>query len=248
MVNNAIVLRRQRGGNRSRAVIRTVNRPVPNKSSSMLPSKGSGRVTTQSTSRHYLSNATRYQSQQVLSSSQSVYPVGSQFLAGTQTFSGEQLSASAQAFIQNYDKYKISNVEIFVNLAQRSRQGQVDRSVPVDVWFYEDADCDSSTQTSWLRTRDRRNLGNVTLTSINPKMRLMSFEPTPTYVANATVSQSPTNIVPAKGKWLDALNLSQQMAGFRFFAACPQVDTQGQTYEFDIYMTTRYTVVMQQPI
>jgi hypothetical protein len=213
----------------------------------MLPVKGAGRVTSQTTTRHYLSDAVEYNSVQVLSATQSVYPVGSQFVAGTQTFSALGLSPNAQSFIQSYDKYKITNVEIFCNLAQKTR-GAVDKNVPVDIWFYEDVDCDSATQTSWLRTRDRRNLGNVTLNSFRPKARLLSFEPTPSFATTSVTSQSPANIVAQKGKWLDALNLSQQMAGFRFFAACPQVDVQGQTYDFSLFITTRFTVACSQPI
>jgi hypothetical protein len=216
--------------------------------SSMLPAKGAGRVTSQTTTRHFLSDAVEYNSQQVLSSSQSVYPIGSQFVAGTQVFSGLNLSSNAQNFIQNYDKYKITNVEIFANLAAKSKSGAVDKNIPVDIWFYEDADCDSTSQTSWLRTRDRRNLGNVTLNAFKPKARLLSFEPTPSFAANSATSQNPANIVVKKGQWIDALNLSQQMAGFRFFAACPQVDPQSQSYDFSLFITTRYTVATQQPI
>jgi hypothetical protein len=216
--------------------------------SSMLPASGAGRVSSQTSTRHYLSDATEYTSEQVLSATQSLFPVGSQFVAGTQTFSANQLSSNAQGFIQSYDKYKITNVEIFANLASKSKSGSVDKNIPVDIWFYEDSDCDSVTATSWLRTRDRRNLGNVTLNAFKPKARLLSFEPTPSFNATSVQSQSPTNIVLNKGKWLDALNLSQQMAGFRFFAACPQVDASGQSYDFSIYLTTRYTVALQQPI
>lgn len=221
---------------------------VVNTTSSMLPAKGAGRVTSQTTTRHYLTNAREYTSQQVLSSSQSVYPIGSQFVAGTQTFSAAELSQSAQSFVQSFDKFKITNVEIFANLAQKSKTGGVDKNIPVDIWFYEDADTDSSTQSSWLRVRDRRNLGNVTLNALKPKARLLSFEPTPSFAVNSTTSQSPSNLVIKKGAWLDAANLSQQMAGFRFFAACPQVDALGQSYEFALYLTTRMTVATQQPI
>jgi len=227
-------------GRGSRALVPTT--------SSMLPAKGAGRVTSQTATRHFLSDAREFNSEQVLSTSQSVFPVGSQFVAGSLTFSGEQLSSSARAFIQSYDKYKITGVEIFCNYVAKSRNGSVDRNVPVDIWFYEDADCDSSTQTSWLRTRDRRNLGNVTLNAFKPKSRLMAFEPTPTYNVSPVTSQSPSNVVPTKGKWLDALNLSQQMAGFRFFAACPQTDASGQSYDFSLYFTTRYSIALQQPI
>lgn len=214
----------------------------------MLPAKGAGRVSQQTSTRHYLTNAREFVSEQTLSSSQSVYPVGSQFVAGTLTFSASELSVAAQSFIQSFDKYKITNVEIFVNLASRTKSGSVDKNIPVDMWFYEDADCDSAVQTSWTRTRDRRNLGNVTLNSFTPKKRLLSFEPTPSFAVNTTNSLSPSNLVLKKGQWLDALALAQQMAGFRFFAACPQVDSSGQSYEFALYLTSRLTVALQQPI
>lgn len=236
---------------KSTAVVRRPNNRravVLSNTSSMLPTKGAGRVTSQTTTRHYLARANAFVSESVLSTSQSLYGLGSQFTAGTLTFSAEQLSAAAKIFIQSFDKYQITNVEIFVTFTARSLTGKVERNVPVNLWFYEDTDCDSASATSWLRVRDRRNLGMVTLNSLTPMKRLLSFKPTPSYDTSSVISQSPSNIVPKKGQWLDALNLSQQMAGFRFFGACPAQDSSAQSYEFKLDFSARYTVSMQQPI
>jgi len=231
----------RRPGNNRRAV-------VVSNTSSMLPTKGAGRVTAQTTTRHYLANSKAFVSETVLSTTQSIYGLGSQFTAGTLIFSAEQLSAAAKVFIQSFDKYQISNIEIFVTYTIKSLTGRVERNAPVNLWFYEDTDCDASSATSWLRVRDRRNLGMVTLNSLTPMKRLLSFKPTPSYDTSTVVSQSPANIVPKKGQWLDALNLSQQMAGFRFFGASPAQDSSAQSYEFKLDFSTRYTVSMQQPI
>lgn len=221
---------------------------VTSNTSSMLPTQGAGKVQANVTSRTYLSNSRRYLSQNVLSTTQSLYGVGSTFTQGTLTFSAEQLSAAAQVYIQNYDKYKITGIEIFVTMGAESLNGSVDKNVPVNLWFYEDTDCDSGTQTSWTRVRDRRNLGMVSLNAFTPTKRLLSFQPTPSFDTQTTLSQSPANIVPRKGQWIDALNLAQQMAGFRFFAACPQQDSGTASYRWNLNFTARYTIMLTQPI
>jgi len=192
--------------------------------------------------------ANRFTSEQVLSSTQSPFGLGSQFCAGTLTTSAEQLSTSAKSWIQTHDRYRIKEVEIFVTVTARSKDGAVDRNVPVTIYFYEDTDCESVTQTSWIRVSDRDNLGRVVVNSFTPSFRLITFTPTISFNPNTATSQSPANVILKKNTWLDALNLSQQMAGFRFFAASPQFDTSGQSYEFDVTFETRYTIDACQPI
>jgi hypothetical protein len=193
-------------------------------------------------------DASRLESQQTLSGTQSPYPVGSQFVAGSFTYSAEQLSSSARTWIQSYDRFRIKNVEIFVTGTARSKNGSVDKTVPIVVYYYEDTDCNSATQTSWIRVSDRDNLGKCVLTAMAPSQKLISFTPTVSFDPNTTTSQSPANVIPPKNTWLDAVNLSQQMAGFRFFAASPQVDATGETFKFDVTFETRYTVEVCQPI
>lgn len=187
-------------------------------------------------------------SQQVLSSSQSPFPVGSQFSAGTILFSASELSNNATEWIQKADKFRITSVEVFVTLVSRIKGGgNVDKTIPVEIYFYEDTDADPATQTSWIRTSDRDNLGRVVLHATNPSMRLITFKPTVSLAAS-TDDQSPSNIVPTKNQWLDALSLNQLHSGVRWFSATPQLDTSGQSFEYSLAFSYRYCVEVCQPI
>lgn len=186
-------------------------------------------------------------SQQVLSASQSLFPVGSQYTSSTILFAANELSTNAIEWIQKHDKYRISQVELFATLVTRSRNSAVDRTAPVELYFYEDTDADPTTTTSWIRTSDRDNLGRVVLNAFHPSQRLITFKPTVSYAAGA-VDQNPANVVPKKDMWLDALSINQLYSGVRVFSACPQTDSSGQSYEYSIAFTYRLTIEAMQPL
>lgn len=187
------------------------------------------------------------QSDQVLSASQSPFPVGSQITGTTLLFAANELSTNALEWIQKHDKYRISEAEVFVTLTTRSRGTNIDRTAPVEVYFYEDTDADPATATSWIRTSDRDNLGRVVLNAFHPSQRLITFKPTVTLAAGA-VAQNPANIVPGKNVWLDALSVNQFYSGLRVFSACPQTDSQGQSYEYTLSFSARLTIEAMQPL
>jgi len=215
---------------------------------SMAVAKQAAKVKQFIRKRHFLNKLSIVEdSAQVLSGSQSKYPVGSQFSAGTLLFSASSLSANAQAWIQTHDKFRISQVEIFATLVSRSKTGGVDRTVPVEVYFYEDTDADPATLTSWIRLQDRDNIGRVVLNALHPSMKLAAFKPTPTFAAGSQ-AQDTANLIPSKNTWLDALSLNQLYAGFRTFTACAQTDTTGQSYDYSVAYTVRYTIEASQPI
>lgn len=186
-------------------------------------------------------------SEQVLSGTQSPYPVGSQFSAGTLLFAAVEFTDNAISWIQSHDVYRMAEVEVFVTLVSRSKTGGIDRSLPVELYFYEDTDAEPVTQTSWLRTADRDNLGRVVLTVLQPSQRLITFRPTVTLAAGA-IDQNPSNIVPGKNQWLDALAIQQLYSGLRWFSCCAQTDTQGQTYDYSLAFTYRAKIEAKQPI
>lgn len=199
--------------------------------------------------RHFMEKvATLSPSSQVLSQSQSLYPVGSQFSTATLLFAANQLSTNAISWIQSNDKYRITEVEVFATLTSESTTGRVEKSTPVELYFYEDTDADPSTLTSWIRVQDRDNLGKAVLTALNPTQRLITFKPTVTLAASSGGAQSPSNFVPAKGSWLDALAIDQLHSGVRLFTACAQTDAQGQSYRYSVQLSARYTVEATQPI
>jgi len=211
--------------------------------------KKGGRVKNISRVRHFMEQRARIvASQQVLSQTQSPYPVGSQFNATTLVFSASFLTNSAQSWIQTCDQYRIREVEVFATLTVASRNGGVDRSIPVEVYFYEDTDATIANTTSWIRVSDRDNLGRVVLNSFCPTKKLISFKPTPTFDATNADPLSPSNLIPSKNAFLDALSLAQQYAGFRSFTCCPQTDATGQSYEYSVSYSCRYTVEARQPI
>jgi hypothetical protein len=189
-----------------------------------------------------------YTSSQVLSASQSPFPVGSQFSAGTALFAASELSQNAQSWIQSTDKFRITSIEVFVTLCSRIKgSGTVDKTVPVEIYFYEDTDADPATQTSWLRTMDRDNLGRVVLHATNPSARILTFKPTISLAA-INSQQDARNMIPAKGSWLDAVSLDQLHSGVRWWSGTPQLDTQGQSFEYTLSFSYRYCVETSQPI
>lgn len=242
-------MRQQRKIGNGRAVV-PVGRPLAQAKqiASMAPQQATVRAKDATVTRGYLEDSRNEDSKQVLSASQSLYPVGSQYTEGTYVYSISRLSTSAQAYVQSYDKYRIKLVEVYATLTARSKNGSVDRNAPVNLWYYEDTDADSAVTTSWIRVRDRKNLAMVTLTALRPTQKLISFEPTPCFSASSTGSLSPNNMVPRKGIWLDSLAINQQYSSLRHFSACPQVDSSGQSYEYTIHFTTKYVVELKQPI
>jgi len=216
---------------------------------SLAVKKGAGKIKNVTRVRHFFENISRrVASEQVLSQTQSPYPVGSQFGAGTFIFSCNALSNNAKEWIQGHDQYRVNSVEVFATLSFREKIGSERRVAPVEVFFYEDTDADSTTQTSWLRTSDRDNLGRIVLTPMTPTLKVIEFRPTASFNVSSVVSQNPANLVPSKNQYLDALNLSQQLSGLRLFTACSYNDVSGQSYNYDVDFSVRYTVEARQPI
>jgi len=214
----------------------------------MATSRAPARVKNVRRSRHFLAEkAIVSESSQVLSSSQSPYPVGSQYSAETLLFAARDLSANAREWIQKHDKYTVDQLELFCTLTSSTRGTAIDKNLPIEVYFYEDTDADPATQTSWIRTQDRDNIGKVVLNAFNPTARLIKFKPTITLEADASL-QSPANIIPPKGTFVDALSLNQKFSGVRVFACCPAADAQGQSYDFKLNFTWRAKILAKQPL
>jgi len=175
------------------------NRQVNLVNGSLSVKRNSGRVRNITRKRHFFEKDARViPSEQVLSGTQSPYPVGTQFSAGTFIYSGLYLHQNATSWIQNYDRYRVTEVEVFCTLTSKSETGSIDGNVPVEVFFYEDTDADATTQTSWLRVSDRDNLGRIVLNSLMPSQKVISFRPTASFKADSVTSQSPANVIPRK--------------------------------------------------
>ena len=198
--------------------------------------------------RHFLTdNAVVMESEQTLSTSQSLYPIGSQIAYSTLLFRAKDLSPTAIAWIESHDQFRIDEVEVFATLTSRTRGNAVTSNIPVEVYCYEATDADPATVTSWIRTQNRTNLSKNVLTALNPSVRLARFKPTITLAANAS-SQNAQNIIPRKGTMIDALATDQWFSGLRIFSACPQTDSSGQSYDYQISLSRRYKIVAKQPI
>lgn len=217
---------------------------------SMAVAKKAARVKPVTRRREFISKlADRSESIAVGSASISPYPLGTQVTSDTLLYSASRLSDNALEWIQKHDKYRIAEVEVFVTLTSKSKNGAVDRTAPVEVYFYEDTDADPGTQTSWIRVMDRSNLGRVVLNAYMPSQRLISFKPTITYAAGA-IDQNPANIVPKKDVWLDALATQQLYSGLRVFSCCAQQDSNpaSPSYDYTLSFQTRYHVEASQPL
>jgi len=214
---------------------------------SMAVAKAAAKVRNVTRKRMFLAiKAPGDESLQVLSGSQSMYPTGTQFTTETLLFSADQLSNNAESWIQSHDRYRISQIEVFATLNTIS-ESQGEQTLPVECYFYEDTDADPATQTSWIRLSDRENVGRVVLTKANPSQRLISFKPTVSFAAGA-VSQAPSNVIPKKDQWLDAVALAQVHAGLRIFTCCGQKDASARSYAYHVRYQVRYHIEAQQPI
>jgi hypothetical protein len=214
---------------------------------SMAVAKKAAKVKNITRSRHFLeARASDNSFAQVLSETQSPFRLGSQFETTTLLFYASKLSDNAVEWIQKHDKYRISKVEVFASYILENQDGSVAND-HVEVYFYEDTDADPGTQTSWIRLRDRENVGRVVLTPQAPSQRLITFKPTPTFAAGSGI-QSTQNQVPSKNMWLDAVAVEQRYSGLRVFAACPRADASGNTYRCTVNYLTRYHVEASQPI
>lgn len=194
--------------------------------------------------------AVRNESEQTLSATQSFAPVGSQFTANTLLFQMKEFGQNAVGWVQTHDLYKIEKIEVFATLEQSSTSDGYDnfQTGPVIHYCYEDIDADPATQTSWIRLQDRSNLCRVVLRANNPSVKIAELNPTPTFAASSGETQSPANMIPTKGAWLDAVAIEQFYAGLRCFSACPKVDSSGQTYRYSITYEVRAHVAAKQPI
>jgi len=229
--------------------VMTKNNSVALVNGSLSVRSGSGKVKNITRSRHFFGyDAFLAGSTQVLSGEQSPYSVGSQYTNSTLIFSADKLTTNARAWIQQHDRYRVKEVEVLATLVSNTRGNQVDKTLPVEVYFYEDTDADSTTETSWIRVCDRDNLGRVVLNAFTPAQKLISFKPTASFAATATSSQNPANMLPSKNQWIDALNVKQQLSGLRVFSCCPQADSTGNTYGYSLCFQTRYHVEVQQPL
>jgi len=217
---------------------------------SMAVAKQAAKVKLVTRSRHFMAKRAELTSSQMAqTSTQTPFPAGCQFAAGTLLFSLSELSDVAIAWVQSHDVYRFASIEVFVTLVSRSKSGYVDKTLPVELYFYEDTDAEPSTQTSWIRTGDRENLGRVVLNATHPSQRLITFKPTITFAAGQ-IDQNPSNVVPGKNTWLDALTTAQLYSGLRFFSACPQVDSviSSATYDYSLAFNYRVKVEAKQPL
>jgi len=183
----------------------------------------------------------RYTSVPVFSAPQSPFGIGSQFCSGTLTASADKLSTSAQAWIQSHSRYRITDVEVFVTLTTKFLDGDADRNVPVVIYFFEDPGCSNLVATLWPTVSDRMKLSRMVLNAAEPSQRLITFSPTLMLNPEATLLFS---LSSTKDVWLQTDNLTQQMAGVRFFAASPTV---GSNYEFNVVFEYSYTLAACQP-
>lgn len=191
-------------------------------------------------SKWFMSQATVLNSQQALSATQTPFEVGSQINGTATNITVSDLGTDAVNWVQRYDEYTIEDIEIFVTLTARLDDGSI-KSVPVIVWTFEDRDSPKEVLCNWDQVRDRQNLSRVTLRANNPSLCTAKIKPVPLFDGGVS-DNDPSNIVPTDAKWVDSLAVRQRFNGVRIFTACPQKDTQGQSYSYSIYVEQRVKV------
>lgn len=179
-------------------------------------------------------------SEQALSNSSSPYVVGTQ-LAGTAIdFTLAKLGADAVAWAQRYDCYTIEEAEVTLTMCARLSDSAI-MSAPVVAWSFEDRDSPQEVECNWSQVRSRQNLCRIVLRANSPSLVVAKIKPVPLFDGGVADS-SPANVVPSSEKFIDSLAVRQRFNGIRVFTACPQADTQGQTYSYTIYLESRVKV------
>lgn len=178
-------------------------------------------------------------SEQVLSSGSSPYEVGSQITNHADDTSLADIGSEAVAWAQRFDSYTISEVEYYLILSMTDQDNQ--RTLPVTVWAFEDRDSPREVGANWSQTKDRQNLTRVVLRSNLPTVTLANIKPVPLF-DGAVTDNSPSNVVPSNGKWIDSLATRQRFNGIRVFSACCAKDTSGQTYKYTLYLEKRVKI------
>jgi len=187
-----------------------------------------------------MDDAVMKKSEQALSSSSSPYPVGSQ-LAGTAVdFTIAKLGLDAVNWVQRFDCYSIDCVEITATVCARIDDSSI-KSLPVIMWSFEDRDSPQEVQCNWGSVRNRQNVARCTFRANNPSMTIAKIKPVPLF-DGAIDDSAPANLVLDSKKWIDALAVKQRFNGIRVFTACPQVDSQGQSYSYTVALEARVKV------
>jgi len=186
----------------------------------------------------------------VLSTSQSPFPVGSQYLSNHLTFNANDLSSEATAWIRQHDRYKIETCELFVTSTSKNRDNNVGALTTMPIHHYSFCDLDSSTSqtggvTEWNQVQTRNNLSRTVLRSNNPSILVAKFSPKPIF--DPSTSNSPSNVVPTRGLWIDSLTLDQEHSGVRTYSATPtELDISFGFYSLSYEL--RVTVACQAPL
>jgi len=193
---------------------------------------------------------TNKQSSNVLSSTESPFTVGSQYQSNHVTIKATQFSTEAQNWIRQHDRYRIKSCELFVTSYVKNRDGQVGALGTFPIHHYSFCDSDTSLAqtggtTPWINVTTRNNIARTVLRSNNPSILVAKWNPRLLY--DPTTGNSPSNVVPRAGMWIDAITLDQEHSGVRLYSAAPfELDTQfgfyGLSYEI------RAVVEVQAPL
>lgn len=185
-------------------------------------------------------------SQTVLSQTNAPTPLGSQYLSNHITITPNDLDPNAIEFIQNSDRFRITNAELFVLSDVTAKTNTTRGTAPIVHYAY----CDSDTSiaqtggiTPWNDVVSRDNVSKVTLRANNPTMRIAFWNPRPIY--DPTGGNSPSNAIPSASQWMDSLILNQEFSGVRTFSCCPIESATNDTYRYGLHYELRLTVQTQ---
>lgn len=167
---------------------------------------------------------TTKQSDNVLSQSQSPFTVGSQYQSNHITIKATDFTPEAQEWIRQHDRYRIKSCELFVTSYVKNRDSQVGALGTFPIHHYSYCDSDSSISqtggvTPWINVTTRNNIARTVLRGNNPSIMVAKWNPR--LLFDPTQGNSPTNVVPRAGIWIDALSLDQEHSGVRTYSASP---------------------------
>jgi len=183
----------------------------------------------------------------VLSQTSSPAPLGSTYASGHLTIKpSDLLNSNAKEFIQNSDRYRITQAELFVLSSVDAETNTTKATAPIVHYAYVDGDTSTAQTggvTPWYDITSRDNVSKCVLRANNPIMKIAAWNPRPLF--EPTNGNSPANVIPSKNTWIDSLFLDQEWNGVRTFSTCPVESAQNDSYKYQLHYELRITVQTQ---
>jgi len=138
---------------------------------------------------------------------QSYLPLGNQYALRGINYKIDEFNISEMVAV--FDQYRIDRIDIYASKNDNSR----------NVTLYTSFDPDDSAGVTWEQMSRRRNARTTSLKINEPRKLVATFKPVVNFKnTGPTGPDSPQNVVPMPGTWIDSSSTNQSFNGVKFFA------------------------------